>query len=223
MPRGERSIVIEDLQPTRRIEENNAASGGHRDDPIPERPNSRMAKGDVKRAAAKAVGVMGLSKKHDPDLKMSTTRSTAAKSPARSDGVKKSAGARSADKALDKGPAKARAEGAPVRVRRSNAEISEGLTATARRSPAPRSAEAVSDASPTRTGQNKRTGGARQRVPAPGNAVTVPKGQLINPKRSAGGRSTSSTGGAKPPKKSARAGKPSPNVRSRGADQGVAE
>ena len=76
MPRGERSIVIEDLQQTRRIEENNAASGGHRDDPIPERPNSRMAKGDVKRAAAKAVGVMGLSKKHDPDLKMSTTRST---------------------------------------------------------------------------------------------------------------------------------------------------
>jgi hypothetical protein len=219
MPRGERSIVIEDLQPTRRIEENNAASGGHRDDPIPERPNSRMAKGDVKRAAAKAVGVMGLSKKHDPDLKMST----AAKSPARSDGVKKSAGARSADKALDKGPANARAEGAPVRVRRSNAEISEGLTATARRSPAPRSAETASDASPTRSGQNKRTGGARQRVPAPGNAVTVPKGQLINPKRSAGGRSTSSTGGAKPPKKSARAGKPSPNVRSRGADQGVAE
>ena len=219
MPRGERSIVIEDLQPTRRIEENNAASSGHRDDPIPERPNSRMAKGDVKRAAAKAVGVMGLSKKHDPDLKMST----AAKSPARSDGVKKSAGARSADKALDKGPAKARAEGAPVRVRRSNAEISEGLTATARRSPAPRSAEAASDASPTRSGQNKRTGGARQRVPAPGNAVTVPKGQLINPKRSAGGRSTSSTGGAKPPKKSARAGKPSPSVRSRGADQGVAE
>ena len=219
MPRGERSIVIEDLQPTRRIEENNAASGGHRDDPIPERPNSRMAKGDVKRAAAKAVGVMGLSKKHDPDLKMST----AAKSPARSDGVKKSAGARSADKALDKGSAKAPAEGAPVRVRRSNAEISEGLTATARRSPAPRSAEAASDASPTPSGQNKRTGGARQRVPAPGNAVTVPKGQLIDPKRSAGGRSTSSTGGAKPPKKSARAGKPSPNVRSRGADQGVAE
>jgi hypothetical protein len=218
MPRGERSIVIEDLQPTRRIEENNAASGGHRDDPIPERPNSRMAKGDVKRAAAKAVGVMGLSKKHDPDLKM-----TAAKSPARSDGVKKSAGARSADKALDKGSAKAPAEGAPVRVRRSNAEISEGLTATARRSPAPRSAEAASDASPTPNSQNKRTGGARQRVPAPGNAVTVPKGQLINPKRSAGGRSTSSTGGAKPPKKSARAGKPSPNVRSRGADQGIAE
>jgi hypothetical protein len=223
MPRGERSIVIEDLQPTRRIEENNAASGGHRDDPIPERPNSRMAKGDVKRAAAKAVGVMGLSKKHDPDLKMSTTRSTAAKSPARSDGVKKSAGARSADKALDKGSAKAPAEGAPVRVRRSNAEISEGLTATARRSPAPRSAEAASDASPTPNAQNKRTGGARQRVPAPGNAVTVPKGQLINPKRSAGGRSTSSSGGAKPPKKSARAGKPSPNVRSRGADQGIAE
>jgi hypothetical protein len=53
--------------------------------------------------------------------------------------------------------------------------------------------------------------------------VTVPKGQLINPKRSAGGRSTSSSGGAKPPKKSARAGKPSPNVRSRGADQGGAE
>lgn len=222
MPRGERSIVIEDLQPTRRIEENNAASGGHRDDPIPERPNSRMAKGDVKRAAAKAVGVMGLSKKHDPDLKMATTRSTAAKSPARSDGVKKSAGARSADQSLDKGSAKAPADGS-VRVRRSNAEISEGLTATARRSPAPRSAEAVSDASPTRTGQNKRTGGARQRVPAPGNAVTVPKGQLINPKRSAGGRSTSSSGGAKPPKNSARAGKPSPNVRSRGADQGVAE
>ncbi|HKH95286.1 MAG TPA: hypothetical protein VKA39_02050 [Beijerinckiaceae bacterium] len=218
MPRGERSIVIEDLQPTRRIEENNAASGGHRDDPIPERPNSRMAKGDVKRAAAKAVGVMGLSKKHDPDLKM-----TAAKSPARSDGVKKSAGARSADKALDKGSARAPAEGAPVRVRRSNAEISEGLTATARRSPAPRSAEAASDASPTPNAQNKRTGGARQRVPAPGNAVTVPKGQLINPKRSAGGRSTSSSGGAKPPKKSAQAGKPSPNVRSRGADQGIAE
>jgi hypothetical protein len=183
-----------------------------------------MAKGDVKRAAAKAVGVMGLSKKHDPDLKLSTTRATTAKSPARADGVKKSAGARSADKALDKGSAKASAAGdAPVRVRRSNAEISEGLTATARRSPAPRSAEAASDVSPSSNGQNKRTGGARQRVPAPGNVVTVPKGQLINPKRSAGGRSTSSEGGAKPVKKSARAGKPSGNTRSRGSDQGIAE
>jgi hypothetical protein len=223
MPRGERSIVIDDLQPTRRIEENNAASGGHRDDPIPERPNSRMAKGDVKRAAAKAIGVMGLSNKHDPDLKLSTTRATAAKSPARSDGVKKSAGARSADKALDKGATKAAAGDARMRVNRSNAEISEGLTATARRSPAPRSAEAASDASPSPNGQNKRTGGARQRVPAPGNVVTVPKGQLINPKRSAGGRSTSSEGGTKPAKKSARAGKPSGNVRSRGSDQGIAE
>jgi hypothetical protein len=223
MPRGERSIVIDDLQPTRRIEENNAASGGHRDDPIPERPNSRMAKGDVKRAAAKAIGVMGLSNKHDPDLKLSTTRATTAKSPARSDGLKKSAGARSADKALDKGAAKATAGDARVRVNRSNAEISEGLTATARRSPAPRSAEAASDASPSPNGQNKRTGGARQRVPAPGNVVTVPKGQLINPKRSAGGRSTSSEGGAKPAKKSARAGKPSGNTRSRGSDQGIAE
>lgn len=219
MPRGERSIVIENLQPTRRIEENNAASGGHRDDPIPERPNSRMAKGDVKRAAAKAVGVMGLSKKHDPDLKMSTTRSTAAKSPARSDDLKKSAGARSADK----GSAKAPAEEAPMRVRRSNAEIAEGLTVTARRSPAPRSGKGASDAAPTADTQNKRTGDARRRVPAPGNAVTVPKGQLMNPKRSSGGRSTSSTGGAKPPKKSARAGKPSGNLRSRGSDQGSAE
>ena len=131
MPRGERSIVIDDLQPTRRIEENNAASGGHRDDPIPERPNSRMAKGDVKRAAAKAVGVMGLSKKHDPDLKMSTTRATAAKSPARSDGVKKSAGARSADKSLDKGAAKAGAADAPTRVRRRSETWPHAPTASA--------------------------------------------------------------------------------------------
>src|SRR3954454_771470 len=88
MPRGERSLQLEDLTPTRRIEENNAASGGHRDDPIPERPNSRMAAGDVKRAAAKAVGAMGLSKKHDPDLKMSREATKA-------DGTKRSAGARS--------------------------------------------------------------------------------------------------------------------------------
>jgi hypothetical protein len=219
MPRGERSIQLEDLTPTRRIEENNAASGGHRDDPIPERPNSRMAAGDVKRAAAKAVGVMGLSKKHDPDLKIS-------RDAAKADGTKKSAGARSATRALDKGSARADGSEPARRVTRSNAEITEGLTATARRSPAPRAAEAASDASPTvpANRQNKRTGGARQRVPAPGNVVTVPKGQLINPKRASGeGRSTSSSGGAKPPKKSARGGRPSGNSRSRGADGSVVE
>ena len=223
MARGERSIELDDPRPRRRIEENNAATGGHRDDPVPERPNSRMAVGDLKRAAAKAVGVMGQSKKHDPDLKISARRSTAARSPGRVDGTKKSAGAKPADKALDKGSANASEAAAPRRVRKSNAEISEGLTTTARRSPARRTAQTAGEGSTTGKRTEKRTGGGRQRVPAPGNVVSVPKGRLIDPVRGEGGRSTSSAGRPKPPKRSARGGRPSGNTRSRGADGRTAE
>lgn len=154
-------------------------------------PTGRNEIGNTKRAAAKATGVMGASKKIDPDLKI----------PARqTGGMKKS---RAADAA----------EPTNVRRTKSNAEIAEGVTTTAKRSPAPRSAQTDAPTSfygpPERSQARTRTGSSRQRVPAPGNAVLVPKGQLVRghpTATQAGGRSQSSTGDSKPPKRSARAG-----------------
>ncbi|MFL5132440.1 MAG: hypothetical protein ACJ8DD_20120, partial [Microvirga sp.] len=76
---------------------------------------------------------------------------------------------------------------------------------TAQKSPAARAAQTDSSTGPTGM-----SGGAtsRARVPAPGNAVDVPKGTLVRGHPTAsqsGGRSTSSTGDEKPPKRSARA------------------
>jgi hypothetical protein len=183
-------------------------------------PGSRLTAGDIKRAAARAKGVMGASKKLDPSLKIARTRD----STSGTDGMKKGRAAPAARRSVDKGALKAGRGDAPterVRKKKSNAEIAESDTSTARRSPAPRAARAATVASRAapRT-MNKRTGGARQRAPAPGNVTSVTKREAVTgqaPKRKTGIRPTASTGGRKPPKRSARAGRPSAARRSKGA------
>ena len=208
------------------IENDNAATSGHPNGPVPEQPNSRSAVADAKRGALKATGTMSLSKKIDPTTKVAGARATTAKSSARSDGTKRSAGAKWVDRALDHGSVEADGAGdAPTRVRKSNAEIAEGVTSTARKSPAPRAARTEGGTGLSTGGARglKKTGGTRQRVPAPGNAVSTPKGRLIRGAPGEGERSTASTGGAKPPKKSAHGGRATGAAKNKGADQGLAE
>ncbi|HEX8166423.1 MAG TPA: hypothetical protein VF601_11625 [Beijerinckiaceae bacterium] len=184
------------------IEFNNAATGGHAEDPIPTRPNSRSAVADQRRAAEKGTGVMSVSKKVDPDVKVS--------------GVRPEGGL---IEPMPTGDAPA------VRRTKSNAEIADVPT-TAKRSPAPRTLQADRAGAVAPRAMDKRTGGVRQRVPAPGNVVSVPKGELVSgipeSKRS-GVRSTASSGGAKPPKRPAKAGKGGGAARSKGADMGLGE
>jgi hypothetical protein len=192
-------------------------------------PDSRLTAGDLKRAAARAKGVMGASKKLDPSLKIAHARNGATGTAA-ADGSRKNRGGAAARKSLDKGSVKMSGPNADVRARvtKSNAEIAEGVTSTARKSPAPRAARAT-DADTGAAGPrttNKRTGGTRQRAPAPGNVVTVPKREAVTGQKEAkrsGIRSTSSTGGAKPPKRSARAGASRGGSRARGADGNTIE
>jgi hypothetical protein len=192
-------------------------------------PDSRLTAGDLKRAAARATGVMGTSKKLDPSLKIPHTRESVGSSSTEADGSKPSRGAAAATGALDKGSVKtgAYADGVSTRVTKSNAEIAEGVTSTARKSPAPAAARgggAVGAAEP-RT-MNKRTGATRQRAPAPGNVVNVPKREAVTGQQEAkrsGVRSTSSTGGSHPPKSSARAGTARGGSRARGADGNTIE
>jgi hypothetical protein len=192
-------------------------------------PDSRLTAGDLKRAAARAKGVMGSSKKLDPSLKIPHTRESAAGSSAQGDGAKRSRAAAAATGSLDKGSARAGADGAAVstRVTKSNAEIAEGVTSTARKSPAPAAArgDAATGAAGPRT-IDKRTGATRQRAPAPGNVVSVPKREAITGQKESkrtGVRSTSSTGGSHPPKTSARAGTARGGSRARGADGNTIE
>ena len=56
------------------IEFNNAATGGHADEPIPTRPNSRSALADQRRAAEKGAGTMSLSKKLDAEVRVAGAR-----------------------------------------------------------------------------------------------------------------------------------------------------
>ena len=223
MPRGAREKPTDNPAREDALLENSAATGGHPDEPLELSPNSRTARAATKRAAARATGTMSLSKKVDPETKLS--------GPAGGDGTKRTARAKRAEEALDKGSAQAAPDAPPTaRVRRtkSNAEIAEGVTTTARRSPAPRSARTDAGTAAGTAGEpdrlNKRTGGARQRVPAPGNRTTTSKRDAV-----AGEpvgydeRPTSSTGGAKPPKRSARAGRPSGASQSKGADAKLAE
>lgn len=190
------------------IEFNHAAVSGHTDDPIPTRPNSRSAAADGRRAAEKGTGVMSLSRKLDPDVKVSGARAS-------------ESGVRSPVKPMK------RSATATVRRTRSNAQIAESVPTTARRSPAPRSATtdaALAAESPQ--AKPKRAAGARRRVPAPGNVVSVPKGELVRGRpeeKRSGIRSTSSSGGPKPPKRPAHAGKGLGAVRSKGADMGIEE
>ena len=187
--------------------------------------NSRLTAGDLKRATAKAKSVMGTSKKLDPGLNAAASRSTAASSSTAAAGARKSRGATDARQNLDKGSVKmsgSATDGTRRSVTKTNAEIAEGVTSTARKSPAPRTARAdAAGGVGLRSREiNKRTGSARQRAPAPGNVVNVPKRAAVTGQKEAkrtGIRSTSSTGGARPPKASARGGRASGASRARGA------
>src|SRR4051812_15515487 len=187
------------------IEFNHAAAGGHADDPIPTRPNSRSALADQRRGAEKGTGVMSISKKIDAEIKVAGARL------ARND--------RAA--AVERLPV---GHDTVVRRAKSNAEIANDVPTTARRGPAlPAPKSGGGGAMEPRT-MEKRTGGARHRVPAPGNLVSVSKGELISgipESKKSGVRSTASTGGAKPPKRPARAGKGLGAARSKGADVGL--
>jgi hypothetical protein len=159
-------------------------------------PTYRNEVGNTKRAAAKATGTMGASKKIDPDLRMDGVTGDRPKSgsPAAVHGFNE----------VD--PAQGAGE---FRSTRSNREIAEEAVTTARKSPAriPARATPSGGIDSLRKGE----GNGRSRVPAPGNVVAVPKGRLIRGKPTAtqaGGKSTSSTGETKPPKRSARAGVP---------------
>ena len=155
-------------------------------------PTSRNAVGDTKRAAAKATGLMGATKKLDPDLKMDHINEDRPKS-----------GSKAGLHSFKEVPPEKAGE---ARLEVSNAEIAESVTTTAQKSPARRSPQTDTETGPDQGGIGP---GERARVPAPGAAVTAPKGELVRGHPTAsqsGGRSQSSTGDEKPPKRSARAG-----------------
>lgn len=154
-------------------------------------PTQRNSVGNTKRAAAKATGVMGASKKLDPDLDIDHVDDGRVTSGS-------NAGIRSFKEVPDE-------EDDDAGFTLSNQEIAEGVPTTANKSPAPRSAPTDGKAGPSGM-----SGGAasRKRVPAPGNAVDVPKGTLVRGHPTAsqsGGKSLSSTGDEKPPKRAGRA------------------
>ena len=157
-------------------------------------PTSRNDAGDTKRAAAKATGTMGASKKLDPDLAIDP------------EGDRPKSGSKAGLHSFqDVPPEKGATE---LRRTRANAEIADEANTTARKAPAgraPRTGEQAETSGP----ENARTGSPRQRVPAPGTVVSVPKGTLVRGHPTAsqsGGRSQSSTGDEKPPKRAGRAG-----------------
>jgi hypothetical protein len=155
-------------------------------------PTSRNAVGDTKRAAAKATGLMGATKKLDPDLKMDHINEERPKS-----------GSKAGLHSFKEVPPEKAGES---RLEVSNAEIAETVTTTAQKSPARRPGQTDAESGPDQGGIGP---GDRARVPAPGAAVTAPKGELVRGHPTAsqsGGRSQSSTGDEKPPKRSARAG-----------------
>ena len=154
-------------------------------------PTQRNDVGNTKRAAAKATGVMGASKKLDPELDISHV-----------DDNRVTSGSNAGLHSFKEVPEE---EDDDAGFRLSNEEIAESVNTTANKSPAPRPARTEGSTGPTGM-----SGGAasRARVPAPGNAVDVPKGTLVRGHPTAsqsGGKSTSSTGDEKPPKRSARA------------------
>jgi hypothetical protein len=154
-------------------------------------PTQRNEVGNTKRAAAKATGVMGASKKLDPELDISHV-----------DDNRVTSGSNAGLHSFKEVPEE---EDVGAGFELSNQEIAESVNTTATKSPAPRAAQTEGT-----TGPSGMSGGAasRARVPAPGNAVDVPKGTLVRGHPTAsqsGGKSTSSTGDEKPPKRSARA------------------
>lgn len=155
-------------------------------------PTQRNSVGNAKRAAAKATGTMGASKKLDPDLDI-----------AHVDDGRVTSGSKAGLHSFKEVPPEKGAEDAHFEL--SNEEIAAGVPTTARKNPAPRSPQTDGKMGPSGT-----SGGAasRSRVPAPGTAVDVPKGTLVRghpTATQAGGRSQSSTGDEKPPKRAGRA------------------
>ena len=105
-------------------------------------PDSRLTAGDLKRAADKAKGGMGASTKHDPSLKIAHARES---------GTSSLGVAVVARQGLDNGSANTGdTDAVATRTTRSNAQIAEGVTSTARKSPAPRAARADDSASKSR-------------------------------------------------------------------------
>ncbi|SCY27264.1 hypothetical protein [Microvirga guangxiensis] len=154
-------------------------------------PTQRNDVGNTKRAAAKATGVMGATKKLDPDLDIDHV-----------DDGRIASGSKAGIRSFKEVPEE---EDDDASFTLSNEEIAEGVPTTANKSPAARAAQ--TDAG---TGSTGMSGGAtsRKRVPAPGNAVDVPKGTLVRGHPTAsqsGGKSLSSTGDEKPPKRAGRA------------------
>lgn len=159
-------------------------------------PTTRNEVGNAKRAAAKASGVMGASKKLDPELDIGRAAGTRVKSGS-------NAGVRGFSEVPKEKGSKT------VRMTLSNREIAEQSVTTARKSPASRAARTEGS---TGLPPKRAAGGgaaARKRVPAPGTVVDVPKGTLVRGHPTAsqsGGKSLSSTEDEKSPKRSARAG-----------------
>lgn len=137
----------------------NAAAG---EDFVTE-PTSRNTVGDAKRAAAKATGLMGASRKLDPELDMSHASNGRVKSGS-------TAGIHSFAEVPSRGSAD------DVSLTLSNAEVAGILPTTILKSPASRPEFTDADPKPLTM-----KGGAesRRRVPAPGTMVDVSKGKLI--------------------------------------------
>jgi hypothetical protein len=159
-------------------------------------PTTRNEAGDLKRAAAKAVGQMGASKKIDPDLDVDP------------DGDRPKSGSKAGLHGFQEVPPEKGVS--DVRRTLANAEIADEANTAARKAPAARSPRNDATAhADTGDRDDTRTGSGRQRVPAPGNVVNAPKGTLVRGHPTAtqsGGRSQSSTGDEKPPKRAGRAG-----------------
>jgi hypothetical protein len=160
-------------------------------------PTARNEAGDTKRAAAKVTGVMGASKKVDPDLLVDP------------DGDRPKSGSKGAIHSFAEVPPEKGVT--DHRVTRENAEIVDAANIAARKAPAERGApdDGIETGFDGEARDDRRVMEGRERMPAPGNRVSVPKGQLVRGEPSAslsGGRSQSSTGQDKPPKRSAHAG-----------------
>ncbi|HEU4519101.1 MAG TPA: hypothetical protein VFS03_06275, partial [Microvirga sp.] len=119
-------------------------------------PTSRNEAGDTKRAAAKATGLMGASKKIDPDLAVDP------------DGDRPKSGSKAGLHSFqDVPPEKGVTD---HRVTRPNAEIVDEANIAARKSPASRAARTEAPTGFIDSDRNDtRAGSDRQRVPAPGN------------------------------------------------------
>ena len=133
-------------------------------------PTQRNDVGNAKRAAAKATGAMGASKKLDPDLDIDHV-----------DDNRVTSGSKAGLRSFKDVPPEKGASDAGFEL--SNKEIAESVNTTAAKSPAPRGAQTEGSTGPTGM-----SGGAasRARVPAPGTAVDVPKGTLVRGKAKGG-------------------------------------